>query len=815
MTARILAVDDHVENLYYLSALFSGVGFEVIEAANGHEALARARTSPPDVIISDLLMPEMDGYSLLREWKRDDALRAVPFIVYTATYTHSDDARLARELGADLFLIKPMDPDALLAAVREVLQRHAVEATARPRLDEQETMRLYSAALIRKLEEKSSALEQTNQALRTELGERLRAERELTEARARLADLIHSIDGVVFELDAESLQVRFISEQATRLLGLPARAWTESPDAWSAVLHPDDRERGIALLRACADRGTGGSGELRLLHRDGSSVWVRMVLSPSQRQQWQTLLRGLIVDITEEREAAARLRQQDALVRIAGDTARIGGWRLDAGGDTLAWSDETCRLHGVPPGTAVSLDEAISHYAPEYHDDLRSAVARCFDDGTPFDLEAELLGDTPRRRWVRVIGEAVRNDDGGITAIQGALQDIHERRTLEQQMFRAQRMESIGTLAGGIAHDLNNVLAPIVMAVDLLRAETTDPETLETIDLIGSSARRGAEMVRQVLTFSRGISGRRVPCDPLAALRDVAAIIADTFPKGITLNVRTGDIAGHILGDATQLHQVLLNLCVNARDAMSGSGTLTLAVEPVTVDAQFAGMTLGAREGDYVRFEVRDTGTGIAPDILEHIFDPFFTTKEVGRGTGLGLATTQAIVRSHGGFLTVYSEPGNGACFRVYLPLDTGVVSETARDGDAEDSAELRGAGESVLVVDDEVTIRRVTRQTLEAAGYAVLEAADGSEALSTFLLERDRIDLVLTDMMMPVMDGGRLIRVLRRLAPTLPVIGASGLAEGARPVGSDEEQPQQFLAKPFTAHALLRAVRSALESRA
>ncbi len=812
MTMHILAVDDHVENLYYLSALFAGVGFEVTEASNGREALAQAHARRPTVVISDLLMPEMDGYTLLRAWKRDPALREVPFIVYTATYTHPDDERLARELGADLFLVKPMDPDRLLSAVREVIDRRAVEPASQPQLDEPETLRLYSATLIRKLEEKSSTLEATNQTLQAELGERLRTERALAEARSRLADLVHSIDGVVFELDAETLRVEFISEQATRLLGVPAQAWTESSDPWSAVLHPGDRARGLAMLRACADTGEGGSCELRLLHRDGTGVWVRMVVSPSQRSQWRSLLRGLIIDITEQRGASQRLLQQDALVRIAGVAARIGGWRLDAGATTLIWSDETRILHGVPPGTALSLETSIAHYAPEYRGDLEAAVARCFAEGTPFDLEVELMGVAQRRRWVRVIGEAVRDDADQIIAIQGALQDIHERRSLEQQMFRAQRMESIGTLAGGIAHDLNNVLAPIVMAVDLLRSETEDPDTLETIDLIGTSARRGAEMVRQVLTFSRGISGRRVPCDATALVRDVAAIVAETFPKGIALEVRTSDIPGRILGDTTQLHQVLLNLCVNARDAMHDAGHLTLEVEPVTIDAQYAGMTLDARDGEYVRFEVRDTGTGIAPEILDHIFDPFFTTKEVGRGTGLGLATTQAIVRSHGGFLTVYSEPGNGACFRAYFPLDTGAAVTADPAEDNTDLATLRGRGESVLVVDDEPAIRQVTRQTLEAAGYVVLEAADGSEALSTFLLERDRIDLILTDMMMPVMDGSRLIRVLHRLAPQVPVIGASGLADGARP--ADADRPQPFLAKPFTASALLRAVRSALDAR-
>ena len=246
--------------------------------------------------------------------------------------------------------------------------------------------------------------------------------------------------------------------------------------------------------------------------------------------------------------------------------------------------------------------------------------------------------------------------------------DLTERKKLEQQFLRAQRMESIGTLAGGIAHDLNNILAPILLSIGILKTTVTDPQAEMILETIEISAKRGADIVRQVLSFARGVEGERVEIQPKHLLKDLESIIHDTFPKNIRLEFSIPDETWTILGDPTQVHQILLNLCVNARDAMPNGGSLTVTVENRVLDEQYAAMNIQAKPGRYVQISVTDTGTGIPPDLVDKIFEPFFTTKELNKGTGLGLSTVMAIVKSHDGIINVYSEPGKGTTFKVYLP---------------------------------------------------------------------------------------------------------------------------------------------------
>ncbi|RYD25066.1 MAG: hybrid sensor histidine kinase/response regulator, partial [Verrucomicrobiaceae bacterium] len=308
--------------------------------------------------------------------------------------------------------------------------------------------------------------------------------------------------------------------------------------------------------------------------------------------------------------------------------------------------------------------------------------------------------------------------------------DISEHRKLEQQFLRAQRMESIGTLAGGIAHDLNNILAPISMAIELLKMRSADGRSSELLDTISGSAHRAADMVRQVLSFARGMEGRRVEVHPRQLIAEIEVIMRDTFLKKIELEVRAGRELWAVHGDPTQLHQVLLNLCVNARDALAEGGKISITADNVMIDGTFAAINLEANAGPHVCIRVTDDGEGIPQDIIDRIFDPFFTTKSVGKGTGLGLSTSLAIVKSHGGFIRVESKNGKGTSFRVYLPANPELTApETLPD-----RVELpAGAGETVLVVDDEESIRQITRQTLDAFGYRTLLASDGDEAISLY----------------------------------------------------------------------------------
>ena len=405
----------------------------------------------------------------------------------------------------------------------------------------------------------------------------------------------------------------------------------------------------------------------------------------------------------------------------------------------------------------------------------------------------------------------VRDAHGQPESILSIDTDITERRKIELQFLRAQRMESIGTLAGGIAHDLNNCLAPIMLSLELLTKKFPDPDSAELLDMLSVSAQRGADMVRQVLLFARGVEGERQEVQIRLLVADTEKIVNDTFLKHIEVRTRVPNDLWTVIGDATQLHQVLLNLCVNARDAMPDGGTLTISAENLILDAHYAVLDSEVRSGAYVVLQVEDTGTGIPPVIIEKIFDPFFTTKAIGQGTGLGLSTSMAIARSHGGFVRVYSEPGKGTTFKVYLPARTGTSSPTA----GRRAVELpRGHGELILVVDDEPSVRLVTQQTLEAFGYRAILASDGAEALAIYARREAEIAVVLTDMMMPVMDGPATIQVLRKMNPGLLVIAASGLVANDYAAKFADLGVLHFLPKPYTAETLLKALQKILEKK-
>ncbi|MBU6401365.1 MAG: response regulator [Verrucomicrobia bacterium] len=405
-----------------------------------------------------------------------------------------------------------------------------------------------------------------------------------------------------------------------------------------------------------------------------------------------------------------------------------------------------------------------------------------------------------------------RTEYNGQPAILGTLLDVTEKKSLEAQLLRAQRMESVGRLASGIAHDLNNILSPIIMAVPLLRWGQAPDEAEKTLSTIERSAQRGVAIIKQLLTFGRGLQGERVVLDLRHLVGDMVRIAQETFPKNIRVQARVGRDLWPVSGDATQMHQVLLNLCVNARDAMPEGGTLKIGAENAQLDETFASMNPEAKAGPYVVLRVADTGEGIPAEIRDKIFDPFFTTKEQGKGTGLGLSTVLGIAQSHGGFVKVASKVRAGTTFEVYLPAVPEAVppappslSEAAR----------RGNGEMILIVDDEATVRDVAQKLLERSGYRAVTAADGAEALAAFVAHRAALRLVLTDLMMPIMDGLTLVRTLRKLDAGIPIIVWSGL--GSRGARADQEAELQRLGvgelvlKPFTADQLLGLIEKAL----
>jgi two-component system cell cycle sensor histidine kinase/response regulator CckA len=405
-------------------------------------------------------------------------------------------------------------------------------------------------------------------------------------------------------------------------------------------------------------------------------------------------------------------------------------------------------------------------------------------------------------RWTLLTDE-----EGNPRAILKVSSDISEKKKMEEQFFRMQRMDGLGRLAGGIAHDIRDLLTPITMSVDALRKRLDDEQSLKILRLVDASARRSVELVKQILVFSRGEDSDRIVFQPTSIIHEMETMIRETFPKSIQVEFEIAENLWAVYGDAIQLRQVILNLCINSRDAMPDGGKLFLKAENLAMDENGIQIHPDARPGRYVVFTISDTGSGIPPGLFNKIFEPFFTTKEVTGGAGLGLPTAAAIVRSHGGFVTLHSEVRKGTTFKIYIPAAD--VAEHA-PVEEKDLDVLSGHGELILVVDDESSIREITRVTLETYGYSVMTAIDGAEAIATYARNADRIKVILLDNMMPVLDGRSAIMAIRKMQTGVKIIAASGLEEEGQSTFSITADA--FLSKPFTAEALLVTVRKVLE---
>jgi PAS domain S-box-containing protein len=533
---------------------------------------------------------------------------------------------------------------------------------------------------------------------------------------------------------------------------------------------------------------------------NGKELWVQTDKVPVfDREGKVTGIVVMVQDITERKRNEGRFR-----LLVDSNIQGVFFWNKD--GRVTGSNDAFLRLVGHTREDLVAGRISWMTLTPPECVELdRRALEEIAASGTCAPYEKEFVLRDGSRVPV-LIGAAVFQDN----PVEGVafVLDQTERKKLEKQFLRAQRMESIGTLAGGVAHDLNNILSPIMMSIALLQRTTDSPQSSEILKTIEVSAKRGADIVRQVLSFARGVEGERIEIQPGHLLKDLEHIIKDTFPKDIRLQFSVPADTWTILCDPTQVHQVLLNLCVNARDAMPNGGGLTVDVANCEFDEQYAVMNLQAKPGRYVNISVTDSGMGIPPAILDKIFEPFFTTKELNKGTGLGLSTVQAIVKSHGGIVNVYSEPGKGTTFKVYLPA---VENSSGGQSPTQKITLPRGNGETILLVDDEASILTITGQTLQAFGYRVLTATNGAEAVALYAQHRQEIAVVLTDMMMPFMDGPTTIYAMLKINPDIKIVAASGLAATGGTTKAPAPSVKHFLTKPYTAEALLEVLRQIL----
>ncbi len=690
---NILIVDDNPQDLSLLQALLNRHGYMATVAANGAEALEKARSERPDMIITDILMPIMDGFTLFREWKRDDRLKDVPFVFFTATYTDPTDEKFALGLGAERFIVKPQDQRVLLGIIEDVFSEQKAGRLAKPcepQRDEEVSLREYNVVLIRKLEDKMVQVEGAKRRLELEVAERTRIEEVLRASQKMIEEIINAIPVRVFWKDRNLMYLGCNSIFARDA------GFTDPKD----VIGKDDYQMGWreqAELNRADDRKVIESGCSKLLIEEP---------------------------------------------------------RTTSGGNTI-----TLLTSKIP----------------------------------------------------------LLNSDGEIGGVIGTYYDITdfkrteaEKEKLQAQLQQAMKMEAVGRLAGGVAHDFNNLLTVIVGYSELLQQKIGKESPMHgDVEEIRRAGERASSLTQQLLAFSRKqiIEPKVVRLDLLVA--DMQAMLIRLIGEDIALQAATGKSLGSVKVDPGQFQQILMNLVVNARDAMPDGGKIGIETANVDLDEGYCAVHPYILPGRFVMLSVNDTGHGMSDEVKAHIFEPFYTTKERGSGTGLGLATTYGVVKQSGGSIEVYSEVGIGTTFKIYLPR----VEEEASPSEKDDRPQyMRGGSETVLVVEDEDIVRNLCVQILERLGYKVLKARNGAEAIALAHSYADRIDLLLTDVVMPGMNGAEMARQLVMHHPERKVLFTSGYTDDAIVRHGILKEGVSFIGKPYTPSALAKKVRGVLD---
>jgi len=654
-------------------------------------------------------------------------------------------------------------------------------------------------------------MSQTKQKMRSDTAEVLSADTSPVERQTdeKLRRSLKELADLKFALDESAIVA--ITDQTGKIIYVNDKFCEISKYSREELLGQDHRiinsryhsKEFIRSIWTTISHGETWHGELRNRAKDGSIYWVDTTIVPfldERRKPYQYV--AIRYDITERKLGEEKIREQAALLDVAQDAIFV----RSISNEIRYWNKSAENLYGWPANEVLgkNFDAKLFGASSQPKEILETVLEKGAWSGETRQLTKDAKILIAESKWT-----LVRDERGEPQSFLVVNSDITERKKLETQFLRSQRMESIGTLASGIAHDLNNVLSPMLMSVQVLQRKYKDEESQNWLVALRENAERGAGLIKQLLSFARGSENDRLPLQPRHLVKEVIRIVRDALPKSINLRFFIPDNLWTISADPTQIHQVLMNLCVNARDAMPAGGTLTLKAENIVIDEDYLEMHRDAHPGKFVLIAVGDTGEGIEPENIGKIFEPFFTTKEIGKGTGLGLSTVAGIVKSHQGFVNVYSEPGKGTRFGVYLPaIET---KETRVDESVK--AELpKGNGECVLVVDDEESIRMITQMTLEKFNYHVLTAADGAEALALYKSRKNDIAVVVTDMMMPVMDGAALVSSLIRINPQILIVSTSGLLEIDETSQTETSAVKFFLPKPYTAEKLLKTLEGVLK---
>ncbi|KCZ70644.1 PAS domain S-box [Candidatus Methanoperedens nitroreducens] len=667
---------------------------------------------------------------------------------------------------------------------RDIIERKHAEEALRIAYDELEI----------RVQERTSELEEANVELEIEIAERKRAEEALLESETKYRELAESIGEVFYALD-RNLRYTYWNNASFALTGISAK---DAIGKSLFELFPELKGSRAEKLYTEVLKTQQPQSFVHKYRVGDKNLFFEINAYPSKFG-----LSVIAKDITERKRAEKQIYDQASLLDKAQDAIGV----RDLEHRLIYWNKGAQRLYGWTADEVIGKNADGLVYkkeSPLLIQAKKSVIERGEWTGELHQITKDKKEIIVESRW-----SLIRNGEGKPKSILIINTDITEKKKLEAQLLRAQRMESIGTLAGGIAHDLNNLMTPMMLSLQMLKQKFTDEQSQKLLSILERNSQRGANLIKQVLSFARGIEGERNPLQVGQIISDIEKIAKETFPRNIEIRTDIKKDLFTISGDATQLHQVIMNLCVNSRDAMPDGGILSITASNFLIDEDFARMLPDANVGQYVVIWVSDTGTGISPEILDRIFEPFFTTKEHGKGTGLGLSTSHAIVKSYGGFINVYSEVGEGTTFKVYLPAIKTELQEVQ-----EQKLELPiGQQELILVVDDEATIREVTCSTLEACGYRVITANDGADAVALYSQNIEETRVVLMDMAMPNMDGLASIRILRKINPKVKIIAASGLAEKEKLAKVVDINANAFLPKPYTAEKLLKTIHEVLST--
>lgn len=792
--------------------------FEIDTASQGEEGLkmvekALAEGRPYAMAFVDVRMPPgWDGIETTqRIWKVCPDLQVVICTAFSDC-SWNDMQDQINPQDRLLVLKKPFDTIEILQMANALTQKwlrlqeskvefgdlhHMVSERTRELEESQAAAVSMMADAVRHREKAEQAYEE----LKREMAERRMLEEKFREQ----ASLLDKAQDAILAHDLEQ-RITYWNKGAERLYGWSAQEVAGRPLAQLLYKDPE------AFYRASEQVIQTGEwvGELHQIGKDGRGLVIvgHWTLVRDAAGQPKSVL-AINTDITGRKKTDEALKMQGRVLESMAEGVTV----CDEDG-IIVFSNDSCNtMFGYKSGELIGQHYSVIRSLPQ--DEGRRAMDELFG---VLREKGAWMGEMNSRKkdgsaFITRSRISVLEMDG-VRSFVAVVEDITEKKNMEAQFLRSQRMESVGRLSSGIAHDMNNILTPIFISSFMLRRKLPPEDFEKMLGNIETNAQRGADLIKQLLTVNCDMSGQRHVVETSQLAKDMMKIMSGTFPKNITLSASTPEDVWPVIGDPTQLHQVLLNLCVNARDAMPTGGVLTLTTENTRLDENFAAMNVDATPGPYVLIRVSDTGDGIPAEVIDKIFDPFFTTKETGKGTGLGLSTVMGIVKSHQGFVNLRSRVAMGSVFEIYLPAAPDAVAASSA---APAMQAPRGQGELILVVDDEEVIREVVQKTLCAHGYRVITAGDGTEAIAQFSQNRGEVKAVLTDIMMPFMDGVTLSRTLKKMDPTIQIIATSGMgsAKGRQDKAAAlaSLQINTFLNKPYSANEILTAIGDLLAS--